>query len=325
VRRTLSDPAVGDDLLVGRDALRLVELAELVGRLERAVVVGRLRPGDVGRAADVSRHLRLLLRQVVRGELLAPVLLRRPDVDEADVRSDLREHLVSEGADLGTLGSTDGDRRRSGGGHVLGELTALELPLLAPAVQELHVVEPAELQDPVGVCGEPVVVPAVEEDGGAVVHAHRTQEPGQPRLVHVVATDLRVQVGRPVPRDRAADVTLLVGARVLVDLDHTDRRIVEMLLEPVGVDQHVGLGVLAHRWFPLRRVGRVAPGKGKGRPVRPPERFRVRVGDQCTAARSSRAPRRAARRVQHKRDGIIAPTTPMHRVRIKLELLGRNL
>ena len=45
---------------------------------------------------------------------------------------------------------------------------------------------------------------------------------------------------------------------------------------------------------------------------------------QCTAARSSRAPRRARGRLQHRRDGIIAPTTPMHLVRIKLELLGRN-
>ena len=54
VRAALADAAVGEHLLLGRDALRAVELAQLVGRLERAVVADRLRPRDRLRARDVA-------------------------------------------------------------------------------------------------------------------------------------------------------------------------------------------------------------------------------------------------------------------------------
>jgi hypothetical protein len=40
-------------------------------------------------------------------------------------------------------------------------------------------------------------------------------------------------------------VRLGVERRVLVDLDDADRRIVEMLLDPLGLDQYV-LGVVGH-------------------------------------------------------------------------------
>src|SRR5436305_3933190 len=50
VRRTFADPAVGDDRLPGVDPRAAVELLQLIGRLERAVFVGRSAPGDVGRA-----------------------------------------------------------------------------------------------------------------------------------------------------------------------------------------------------------------------------------------------------------------------------------
>src|SRR5205814_6166273 len=47
VRRALADPAVGDDRIVAvHDALALVELAQLVGRLEGAVLLHRLCPWD---------------------------------------------------------------------------------------------------------------------------------------------------------------------------------------------------------------------------------------------------------------------------------------
>src|SRR5436309_2747507 len=62
VSGALSDAAVGDDVFVRRDTLTLVELRELVGRLEGAIFVHCLRPDDVLRSGDVSAALRPFLR-----------------------------------------------------------------------------------------------------------------------------------------------------------------------------------------------------------------------------------------------------------------------
>src|SRR3954468_4367314 len=142
VGRSLADPAVRDHLAVAGDALGLVQGPQLVGALEGAVVVRGLDPRDVRRSGDVARDLRLLLRKVVGRQLLATELLGRPDVDEAR-RPDLGDDLVPHRADLRTLLTEE---------HVLGplvardiahQLSALELPLLAPAVQQLDLLEPA--------------------------------------------------------------------------------------------------------------------------------------------------------------------------------------
>src|SRR5262249_41612841 len=95
VRRALADAAVGDDLFVGRDALAAVELPQLIGRLERPILVGRLAPGDVLRTWNVPAALRGL-GEAGRGDDLAVVLGRRADVDQGlarrrtDVRPDFR-------------------------------------------------------------------------------------------------------------------------------------------------------------------------------------------------------------------------------------------
>ena len=51
---------------------------------------------------------------------------------------------------------------------VVDQLAGVELPLLAAAVEQLDVVVAVELEVPVGVGGEPVVVAAVEDDGVVV-------------------------------------------------------------------------------------------------------------------------------------------------------------
>ena len=209
-------------------------------------------------------HLRLLLRQVVGRELLAPVLLGRAHVDEPGRAADLADHLVAERADLGALGAGDRVAGRRDGGHVLGELAALELPLLAAAVHELHGVEAAELQQPVRVGSEPVVVAAVEDDGRVGADPGLRQQAGEPGLVLEVAADLGVQVRAPVPAQRVADVPLVVGGRVLVDLDDPDVRIVDVLLEPVGAHQHVRLGVVRHG-YPTPSCPGTGPGTTNGR------------------------------------------------------------
>src|SRR5438132_13287512 len=57
VRRTLADAAVGDHVLIGRDALVAVQLTQVFGRLERAILVGRLGPRDTLGTRHVPRAL----------------------------------------------------------------------------------------------------------------------------------------------------------------------------------------------------------------------------------------------------------------------------
>src|SRR5439155_27027423 len=84
VRGPLADAAVRDDVLVRGDPDRAVQLLQLIRLEERPRLgVDRLRPGDVRRAGYVARLLRLLLRQVRRGEQLASELLRGSHVDQA--------------------------------------------------------------------------------------------------------------------------------------------------------------------------------------------------------------------------------------------------
>src|SRR5262249_49868822 len=64
--------------------------------------------------------------------------------------------------------------------------------------------------------------------------------------IHVVAAEGIVEVGGPVPADGVSDVALLVGRSVLVDLDDADARVIEALLEPVGVDEALWVHVVGH-------------------------------------------------------------------------------
>src|SRR6202012_3067007 len=95
VRGALTDPAVGDGVLAEvQPGLVLVELGEVVVGLERAVLVGRLGPGDVLGGGDVPAALSLLLRQVGRGQQPAGELVRRADVDQIAL-VDRRPHLIA--------------------------------------------------------------------------------------------------------------------------------------------------------------------------------------------------------------------------------------
>src|SRR5215204_1302353 len=262
VARALADPTVRDDLPVAGDALALVQRLQLVRVLERPVLVRGFGPRDIGRTGDVPGYLGLLLRKVVGSQLLAPEFFGRAHVHEPCRTTHLAEHLIPERPDLTAIGARD---REAGGGRrdrFLRELAALELPLLATAVQELHVVESAELQHPVRVRREPVVVPSVQDHGGIGADPRRREKLGELGLADVVAPHRRVQVGRPVPRDRVVDVALLVGLGVLVHLDHPDVRVLHVLIEPVGLDERVGFGVSRHALLLLPNRNSRATRKG---------------------------------------------------------------
>ena len=130
-------------------------------------------------------------------------------------------------------------------GQLVGQLAGVELPLLAAAVEELDVLVAVELEVPVGVGGEPVVVAAVEHDGVVVGDAALGEQRLELLLVDEVAADLVLEVGGPVELDGSPDVALVVGGGVLVDLDEDDAVGVEVVLDPLGGDERV---LAAHGW-----------------------------------------------------------------------------
>ena len=105
-----------------------------------------------------------------------------------------------------------------------------------------------ELEVPVRVRREPVVVAAVEHDGVVVRDALGRQQLGELLLADEVAQDRVLQLGLPVQSHRALDVTVVVGGHVLVNLHEDDLRVGQVGLGPVSVDEDV---FAAHAVTPL--------------------------------------------------------------------------
>src|SRR6266849_9243605 len=105
---------------------------------------------------------------------------------------------------------------------ILGELTLFLEPFLAATVDEADVLVAVKFQLPQGVGGEPVVVVAIKKDGGVVGNAGGAEKFFESGFVDQVATDIVLELGLPVPADRAGDVALVVGGGVHVDFDETE-------------------------------------------------------------------------------------------------------
>jgi hypothetical protein len=104
-----------------------------------------------------------------------------------------------------------------------------------------------DLQVPVRVGSEPVVLVAVEDDDGIVRDPAIAHHPLERRLLDEVALDRILKVVTPVQLDRARDVTLVVEIRILVDLGDDDFLVVQVLGEPVRRDEHrFRISVLRH-------------------------------------------------------------------------------
>jgi hypothetical protein len=190
VRAPLSDPAVGDHFPVGRQALALVEAAQLLLRQERARLrVDRLGPGDVARPRDVARLLGLLLGKVGGSQQLASVLLRRANIDQAEAWP--AHHVVldigPQGPDLVIGAGNPVAAGRCRPGDLGGQRAAFQLPLLAPAVHQLDRPVTVVLEVPIGVGGEPVVVAAIEHDFGLVADPQPVHQRREGLRSHEVA------------------------------------------------------------------------------------------------------------------------------------------
>jgi hypothetical protein len=75
--------------------------------------------------------------------------------------------------------------------------------------------------------------------------AARAEQLAERPRVEEVAPDGILEVLAPVEADRARDVRLGVQRRVLVHLDDAHGGVLEMILHPLGVDEHV-LRVAGH-------------------------------------------------------------------------------
>ncbi|CNZ29293.1 Uncharacterised protein [Mycobacterium tuberculosis] len=185
----------------------------------------------------MSGPLALFLRQVRGGQDLAGELVGRAHVDEVlDV--DGRQDLVGE--------CPNRVIRRGGGvgGHrpadrVAGQRASVELPLLAAAVEQLDLLMAVELEIPVRVGGEPIVVAAVQDHRVLVGDATLGQQLGELLGVDEVTFDRILQVGAPVQLDRAGNMVTVICTGVLVHFDENDLRRVQIALSPVGGDQDI--------------------------------------------------------------------------------------
>ena len=166
----------------------------------------------------------------------AGVLVGAAHVDQA-LGPDRGHDLVPEGSDaeIRLLRLVRGGRP----GHGLAaQLASVELPLLATAVQQPHVVVAVQLEVPVRVGREPVVVAAVEDDRVVVADAPLGQQRLELLLVDEVAADRILEILLPIQLDRAGDVAAVIGGGVFVHLDQDDSVVGGVVGNPVGVDEN---------------------------------------------------------------------------------------
>jgi hypothetical protein len=95
---------------------------------------------------------------------------------------------------------------------------------------------PVELEIPVRVRCEPVVVAAVEHDRVVVTDASLGQQLLELLLVDEVTPDGILQILLPVQLDRTRDVAAVVCGGVFIDLDKNNVLVAGMLGDPVCVD-----------------------------------------------------------------------------------------
>ncbi|MNX77117.1 hypothetical protein D3C86_1086420 [compost metagenome] len=181
-------------------------------------------------------------RHAVRGKDLAVVFVRRTDVDQHALLflACNGQHVLQARAQ-GRVGVLDAHRARRVDLGAVGQRTSFRFPLLAAAVQDLHIVDTVDIKDPGAPGGEPVVVVAVKNGGGIGVDAGARQQGLELRRRRDVAVHGVHQVRMPAGIGRAGDMTAFVQAGIHADLNHPDLGIVEVLLKPFGGDQVFGV------------------------------------------------------------------------------------
>src|SRR6266568_91219 len=234
VRTALADAAVGDDFVFAVDALGLVEFFQVVIGLEGSIFVGSLSPGDIGGLGYVTGALGGF-GHARRGNDLAGEFIDGANVNElaglAAIEDGKNFFLARTQGFIG-VGNVIG--RGSDLCRILGERALFLEPFLAAAVDEAHILVAIIFQLPEGVSGEPVVVVAIEQNGGVIGNAGGAEKFLQGGFVDQVAPDVVLELGLPVPSDGAGNVALVVGGGVDVDFDKAEIGGIEIVSGPIG-------------------------------------------------------------------------------------------
>ncbi len=234
MRATLADAAVGDDFVFAGNALGLVEFLQVVEGLEGAIFVRSLSPGDIRGLGNMAGALGGF-GHAWRGDDLACELIDGANVDELAgfaALEDGEDFFLASAKGIVGAGDVIGRGRDVCG--ILGDRALFFEPFLAAAVDEADVPVAVQLQLPKGVGGEPVVVVAIEQDGGVVGNARGAQKFFEGGLVDQIAADVVLELGLPVPTDSAGDVSLVVGGGVHVDFDEAEIGGIEIASSPIG-------------------------------------------------------------------------------------------
>jgi hypothetical protein len=184
---------------------------------------------------------------------LAGVLAGRPDVDER--LAEVGEDVLAERPDRGVVALDDRVLDHLRLGCLGGDLAILGDPLGPAAVEDAHVGVAEQGEHPQRVSGPPVVAVAVEHHGGVAADAALAADLGEAGAVDVVARDGVVQLGVPVELHRAGDVAGVVEQHVLVGLDDDQPGFAQVLGEPGGGDQALGVGVVGELGVVVLRHG----------------------------------------------------------------------
>lgn len=174
------------------------------------------------------------------------------------------------------------------------EFSPLIGPLLAAAVHDsqVFVTEHAEL--PEGVGREPVVVIAVEDDGGVVIDPGLPQEPFELIPRKDVSANPVIELRGPVPAHRAGDMPLIVRARIDIHLYQGNVWIVQVTCDPVRLHQYFRTCIASHGppSIPLSETGDDGSPEPSSRPCNSGDR----TVSQCRLASGNSCPYTTSRR-----------------------------
>ena len=118
-------------------------------------------------------------------------------------------------------------------------------PLQPPAVHDLGVGVPEQLQHPEGIGGPPIILIAVENDRRLPGSAHSAHQLVEGGASEIVAPDRVVEVPGPVDFHRAGNVIGAIQKRVFVGFGNANLRILQVFLDPVRGNQDIGPSVAA--------------------------------------------------------------------------------